>query len=176
VHLPRISTKLAGASHCVNNEKLIELRDPEILFSEARHMDRIMGEAMYVSPIPQIEARVYRVFEQVIGIHLFTSCREGWSLPTKLHNSDLYDNFRIDRLRMSYRITCPLFLHLSIFACSQLPFLHFFIGTSDQLFLSIILAANDLHTIIYPPKSTSPNVSLRLSPNTLFLCIQCNKL
>jgi len=36
----------AAASHSVNSEKLIELRDPKILFPEARHMDRIVREAM----------------------------------------------------------------------------------------------------------------------------------
>jgi hypothetical protein len=36
----------AVASHGVNSEKIIELRDAEILFPEAQHMDRVIREAM----------------------------------------------------------------------------------------------------------------------------------
>jgi len=44
------------ASHSVNSEESIELRGDKILFPEARHSDRIIREAMYVSSIPKREA------------------------------------------------------------------------------------------------------------------------
>jgi len=69
-----------------------------------------------------------------------------------LHNSNLYGTFRINRSRLSCRITCSFF-HIS----ASLPVVSspscIFLGTSDQLFLSIILAANDLYTILYPHKA-----------------------
>jgi len=72
--------------------------------------------------------------------------------PRQAAQKKFYGIFRINISRLSCRITSSLFSHLSIFACSQLPFfLHFFVRNSDQLFLSVILAANDLYTILYPP-------------------------
>jgi len=103
----------AVASHSVNSEKNIELRDAKNLFPEARHRDRIIREPMYVSPIPKNEARVYRFLEQVIGIHLFTSCREEWSLLARLHNRN-FMVFLGSTYRGSHAVLRALCFHISV--------------------------------------------------------------
>jgi hypothetical protein len=180
MHLPRISTKSAMESHTVTVKAL---SSPETLRSSFPKLDTWteLSEKQCASGSSQKrEARGYRILEHVIGSTCSLLAGNDGAFPRGCTTVIFMVRiFGTNSSRLSCRIIRSLFSHLSVFACSQFPFfLYFFICSSDPLFRSIILAAKDLYTLIlvYPPKSTSPNVSLRLSPITLFIFMCCNKL